>query len=69
MLVNRTGYVQAVGVSEVRRVAVGSSQEQEDQLAAAECLVAQGHIFACDPVGELHRAVVAEKLLDRSGDR
>src|SRR3984893_9879675 len=58
------GEVQAVGVGELVRIAIGSAEERQDALALPDTVPAQIKILRGNPRRQLDRAVPAQQLFD-----
>ena len=67
VLVLRPAHVEAVGVGELRRIAVGGCQQQVDPLPPADLGAVHLQIDLGQARRQLNRAVVAQDLLDRRG--
>ena len=62
--------VEAVGIGETRRIAIGGAEQAQHDAAAAQRTAAKIDVVGQhDAVGGLHRAVVAQELLDRAADQ
>src|SRR4030081_3839975 len=58
------GEVQAVGVGELVRIAIGSTEERQHALALPDSVPAQVEVLRGHPRRQLDRAVPAQQLFD-----